>query len=484
MITATPEQGSASAGEAAPDRLPPGSTTLLTVLVAAAFAMVLNETILTTALPRLMSDFQLSAATAQWLTTGFILVMAIVTPATGFLQQRFSTRTMFLAAVGLFVAGTLIALLSSGFTVLMIARVIQALGTAAMLPMLTTTIMQLVPASQRGKYIGLIVIVMATAPAAGPPLSGIIVESLGWRGIFAVLLPVGVLSLVFGAVKLRNLNTPVPSRIDGWSLLLAAFAFGGLIYGLSSIGEGHSVIPPWIPLLAGVIMFAAFVARQVFRERNGAAPLLNLRPFTKPSFTLGVTVMAVAVVVQAGTMTLLPLFMQGTLGISSKDTGLLMLPGGLAMTVLALPVGHLYDRIGARPLLIPGATALSVSLFAIALMATNSPSPLLIAAAYLLANVGLALTMTPVSAAALSTLPSRLYPHGSSIISTVQPLSAAIAVALFISVMSSKQDAQLALGDTMQAAGAAGVHNAFLTGAILSLTGVLAACFIRRPTRT
>lgn len=274
---------------------------------------------------------------------------------------------------------------------------------------------------------------------------------------------------------------PAPRRSRISSRLAAALAFGGLVYGISALGEGHAVLPLWIPILLGAGALAVFIARQLHRQRRNRTPLLDLRPLGQAPFALGAVAAAAAVLSHAGTMALLPLYLQGALGLDSRTAGLLMLPGGLLMAALALPIGRLYDRYGPRPLVIPGTITISVSLGAFGLTATHTPSPLAIVALYLVTNIGIAATLPPTMSTALSALPRSQYAHGSATLSTLQPLSAAVATALFIGIMSTTQATQMAQGITATAATAAGTQHAFLIGGAVALAGLIAAVFLRRP---
>jgi DHA2 family lincomycin resistance protein-like MFS transporter len=238
---------------------------VLGVLLVATFVMILNETVMGVALPRLMEQFEITAATVQWLTTGFMLTMAVVIPMTGLILQRFTTRTVFIAAIGLFTAGTALAAASTVFPMLVAARVIQASGTAVMLPLLMTTVMTFVPAERRGRTMGFITIVIAVAPAIGPTFSGFILNNFTWRWMFLAVLPIAVLALVLGGVLIKNLGETRPVKLDLLSALLSAVAFGGLIYGLSSFGESaagnHTPVPPYVAVGVGAASLALFVFR-------------------------------------------------------------------------------------------------------------------------------------------------------------------------------------------------------------------------------
>ena len=210
---------------------------VINLMLVATFVVFLNETIVGVAVPRVMEDLRIEASTAQWLSTAFMLTMAIVIPTTGFLMQRLSTRTVFILAMSLFSLGTAIAAIAPGFEVLLVGRVVQASGTAIMMPLLMTTVMTLVPPHERGKTMGNISIVMSVAPAVGPAVGGLIVQALDWRFIFILVLPIALFALVLGGLRVKNVTEKTNVPLDVLSVILSAFAFGGLVYGLSSIGE-------------------------------------------------------------------------------------------------------------------------------------------------------------------------------------------------------------------------------------------------------
>src|SRR4051812_30838765 len=242
------------------DRVPVRPGLLIGVLVLSAFVMILNETILSVALRDLTVDLRVPTTTVQWLTSGFLLTMAVVIPATGFLLERFSPRQVFLFSLSAFSLGTLLCALAPGFGMLMAGRVVQACGTAVMLPLLMTTVMRLVPPERRGATMGTITIVIAVAPAIGPSIGGAVL-SLGWRWMFWIVLPLAVAALVAGGVLLRIDSERRQVPLDVPSVLLSAIGFGGVLYGLSSTGEpagAEPPVPPWVSIVVGVVALAVF----------------------------------------------------------------------------------------------------------------------------------------------------------------------------------------------------------------------------------
>ncbi|MBT2486515.1 MULTISPECIES: MDR family MFS transporter [unclassified Microbacterium] len=463
----------------------PRTGPVLALLVASAFVVVLNETIMGVALPRLMVDLDITAATAQWLTTGFLLTMAVVIPLTGYLLARFPLRGLFFMAMSLFAAGTLIAATAPGFELLLTGRVVQAAGTAIMLPLLFTTVLNVVPVTHRGRMMGVISIVIAVAPAVGPTVSGIILAALDWRWMFWLVLPIALLALALGAVWVRNITETRPARFDVLSVLLSALGFGGLIFGLSSIGESasdHAPVPVWIPLMLGAASLLAFVLRQLHLQRSDAA-LLDLRTFTSRSFSLAIVLVVVVMSALFGSLILLPLYLQQALMLDTLTVGLMLLPGGILMGLIAPVVGSLFDRFGPRPLVFPGMLVAAAALWGMTTFDGNTGIAWIIAV-HMTLNVGLGFVFTPLLTSALGSLPRTLYSHGSAIMNTLQQVAGAAGTALFITLMSVGAAGALESGADVAQATVTGVHAAFLVGAFIASAAVVLTLFVRKPAQT
>jgi len=456
--------------------------TVIYLLLVSAFVVILNETVMSVALPHLMVDLNTTASVAQWLTTAFLLTMAVVIPVTGFLIQRVNTRPIFILAMSLFSAGTLIAAAAPGIEVLIVARIVQAVGTAIMMPLLMTTVMTLVPPAARGKMMGNISIVMSVAPALGPTISGLILNYLSWRWMFIMVLPIAIAALLLGATMLRNVTTTRYAPLDVISVILSAFAFGGLVYGLSSFGEGGSdgpVISPWIPIAVGLVAMAVFVFRQLRLQKQNRA-LLDLRTFLSRDFTVSVTMFVVLMMAMFGTIILLPIYMQNVRGLDTLQTGPLLLPGGLLMGLLGPVVGRLFDRVGPRPLVVPGAAIVSVVMWAMTLLGPTTPVPFILAG-HIVFSLGLALLFTPLFTTSLGAVKPDLYSHASAILGSTQQVAGAAGVALFVAVMSLQMATREASGATPLDALAGGIRVAFMIGAAISLLAVVAGFFVRKP---
>ena len=459
----------------APERLSKKNFTTIAVLIVSSFVVILNETIMNVALPVLMHEFNVTPDAIQWLSTIFMLTMAVVIPMTGFLLQRLSVRNVFVLAIGLFTLGTILAAAAPGLTVLLVARVIQACGTAIMMPLLMTTILHLVPAERRGVLMGNVSIVISVAPAIGPTLSGLILQYLSWRFMFIVIIPIAIAALIIGTPRLSNEVDGASTPLSATSVILAIPAFGGLVFGLSRLSVG--VTPTNIAILVvALLCLAAFVFLQLRLQKEDKA-LLDLRPLGFKDFTLSLLLMMFAMISLFGVIILLPMFFTNVLGIETLTTGLIMLPGGLLMGILAPMVGKLYDRLGARPLIVPGAIILLASLLGYALILDESTPIWLLVVLHLVMSLGLALIFTPAFTTALNPLPHHLHSHGSALLSTLQQLAGAMGTALLVGVVAATTTAKLASGSDQLTATVEGFQPGFLIGAGCSV-GIIVIGFL------
>lgn len=452
------------------------------LMLGAAFVVILNETVMGVAIPNLVEDLGITIAAAQWLTTAFMLTMAVIIPITGFLLQRFSTRQIYLTAMSLFSVGTLISALAPGFEILLVGRIVQAGGTAMMMPLLMTTIMTLVPADSRGRFMGRISIVMAVAPALGPTVSGLVLSFASWRFLFWLVLPIALIMLVVGARRIENVGETRHAPIDVLSVVLSAFGFGGLVFGLSLIGETAATgggIRLAVTLAVGVLGVGLFVWRQLVLQRQDRA-LLDLRIFRSRSFTIAVSLMTLMMAAMFGTIILLPVYLQNVLLLSPVVAGMMMLPGGLVMGLLAPTIGRLFDKYGPRPLVIPGSMIVSASLWALTTISVGTP-PWLIVIAHVTLSTGLAMMFTPLFTSALGSLSRDLYSYGSATVGAIQQVAGAAGTALFITLLTIQTASLTASGASPVEAQAGGIQLAFLVGAIFSLAVVAGSFLVRRP---
>ncbi|WP_231699804.1 MULTISPECIES: MDR family MFS transporter [Corynebacterium] len=424
---------------------------LIGILVSAAFVVILNETTLSVALPALMQEFNITASAGQWLTTAFMLTMAVVIPMTGFIMQRFTLRSIYIMAMATFLVGTIVAVFATHFAVLLLARVIQATGTALVMPLLMTTIMRLVPVERRGSVFGLVTVVIAVAPALGPTFSGIVLETLGWRWIFGLVVPLVVIALVVGALQVRNFEEPSRPYLDVISVVLSAVGFSATLYGIAGMSELPNGVP-WdrvIILLAGVLVLVLFFRRQLSlaktAESTGKNPLLNLAPLASREYTLSMILMLLSFSMLFGFIILMPLYAQNVMGLSQMAAGMVSLPGGLIMGLMGPFVGRMYDQRGARPLIIPGSLVMLVAMLGFANLSRTESwfaglgshgSQVHLVVLTILLNVGVSLMLTPLMSNALASVPDSLASHGQAIVNTFQQVAGGAGTAVFVAIMS------------------------------------------------
>ncbi|XNQ37957.1 MDR family MFS transporter [Bacillus sp. 1P10SD] len=457
---------------------------LVIIMILGVFVAILNETLLNVALSKIMNDIGITPSTAQWLSTGYLLVIGVLIPVTAYLIQRYTTRTLFLAAMGLFTVGTFIAAVAPGFTMLLIGRMLQASGTGLLFPLLTNVVFSIVPIEKRGSAMGTIGIVITFAPAIGPTLSGIIVEHYSWRVLFYGVLPIALFVIVFAYLKLKNVTETTNPKIDPISLLLSTLGFGGIVYGFSSSGEGHG---GWLsnevllPIAIGVIALVLFTWRQLTISQ----PLLDLRTFKYSIFRLSTLIMIIVMMAMFSAMMLLPIFLQNGLGYSPLEAGLVMLPGGIVMGIMSPITGRLFDKFGAKWLAVIGLGLIANTLWQFAsITLSTSYSTIMIFNTFLM--LGISMVMMPVMTNALNELPPPLYPHGTAIISTLQQVAGAVGTALLVSVMTNssnhfmentvmKDDSTLPI-----LAMIAGMKSAFLLAFGLVANALIASLLLKR----
>ncbi|HEY2421923.1 MAG TPA: MDR family MFS transporter, partial [Neobacillus sp.] len=407
---------------------------IIAILMIGAFISMLNETLLNVALPSIMKDLKIEASTVQWLATGYMLVNGVLIPVTAFLIQKYSVRRLFLTAISLFTVGTFLAGFAPSFSVLLVARMIQASGSAIMMPLLMNVMLTSFPPEKRGGAMGLFGLVFIFAPAVGPTLSGWLVEHHNWRILFHLVSPVAAVILIIGLLLLKDKKGKVDIRLDLFSLLLSSVAFGGLLYGFSSAGnKGWDSPEVYVTIIVGAISLILFI----FRQNKLEKPMLNFKIYKYPMFALSSVISIVISMAMFSAMLLLPLYVQSIRGISPMKSGLLMLPGSLLMGIMSPITGKLFDKYGGRVLAVIGLTitTLTTYLFSKLTLDTSYTQLILLYSARMF---GMSMVMMPVMTNGLNQLPARFYPHGTAMNNTLQQVSGAIGSALLITIMTNR----------------------------------------------
>ncbi|MDR3601543.1 MAG: MDR family MFS transporter [Desulfosporosinus sp.] len=450
-------------------------------LLIGGFIALLNETLLNVAFPQLMSTLHVSTSTVQWLGTAYMLIIGILVPVVAFLLKTFSTKKLYLTAMILFVVGTICCGFSELFPVLLIFRIVQGAGTGMLIPIMMNTILEIYPTDKRGAAMGTSVLVIVVAPAIGPTLSGLILQYLNWHWLFFLILPLALLAIILGMITLENVTTLTKPKIDVLSVVLSTLGFGGLIFGICSIENmGFLNSTVMVSLLCGIGGLILFSKRQFALKQ----PMLELRALQYPTFTLGAVLMFIAFMMPFAVGIILPTYTQSALGLTPFAAGLALLPGSILGGVITPLSGRLYDKIGARPLVIGGFAALTVAMFFLSQISASTNLIMLIILQTCM-TFGISLIFTPTQTNSLNQLPKEYNAHGVAILNTMQQIAAAFGSSLFIGLMGTVQTKHLEKFKNpsisqQHAAIISGVDMAFTAALIIVVIGLILSFLIKR----
>ncbi len=463
---------------------------ILTVLMVGAFISFLNSTFLNVALPSIMTEFEIGTASVQWLSTSYMLINGILIPTTAFLIQKYTVRRLFLVAMGLFTAGTILAGFANMFPILLAGRMIQASGSAIMMPLLMNVMLVSFPVSKRGSAMGVFGLILMFAPAIGPTLSGWIVEQYNWRMLFHLVAPIAAVIFATGFVLLKDTKDKVNIQLDLFSLLLSTVGFGGLLYGFSSAGSiGWGSPQVYGTIVVGALSLTWFILRQ----SNLKVPMLNFNVFKYPMFSLASIITIVINMAMFSGFLLIPIYAQTIKGISPMETGLMMLPGAILNAFMSPITGRLFDKYGGRGLALIGLTIMGITTYYFSQL-TIDTSFINLMILHATRMFGMSMVMMPVSTNGLNQLPPEFYPHGTAMNNTLNQVSGAIGTALLVTLMSTREStvaAQLSaevVGQSTKAiqqqitleAMLAGINFAFLVSTFIIIIALVLSFFIKR----
>lgn len=447
---------------------------VVALLLTGAFIAILNQTLMITAIPPIMHEMNITANTAQWLTTVFMLVNGVMIPVTAFLIERFTTRALFLSAMSIFIVGTLMSGIAPNFGLLLVGRVVQSSGAGIIMPLMMTMFLMIFPVNRRGMAMGLIGLVISFAPAIGPALSGWITSNYSWRALFFFILPIALIDLGVAYIFMKNVTELTKPKFDVASIILSSFGFGGLLFGFSNAGNyGWGNLMVMVSFIVGAIALWAFIRRQLRMKH----PMLEFRVFQYRIFTMGTLIGMIVFMGLIGAETLLPLYMQNIRGSTAMVSGVVLLPGALVMGFMSPITGRIFDKVGARGLAITGLSLITVSTFAFSFL-SPSTSFILMTVIYAVRLFGISMVMMPVTTAGLNQLPRHLIPHGTAVNNTMRQVAGSVGTAILVTVMTTRTAAaeQQGLSNTA----IHGVNIAFMVATGLALIGLGLSFFIRR----
>ena len=446
---------------------------MIVVLLAGAFVAVLNATLLTPALPTIMADMEIASTTVQWLTSGYALTEAVIIPLAAYLMGRFSTRRLFIGGMTLFAAGSLVSAVAPVFPMLLLGRVMQACATGFVMPMVFSVILLVIPRERRGSAMGIIGLVIGSAPTIGPSLSGVLVDTVGWRAIFVIVAVIAAIIVACAAKMLKPYGEFRRSRFDLLSVVLSTCGLICLLYGLSSVSSSTNLGFTVGLIVAGI----ALVGLYAYRQLNLAEPMLRVDILKTANYRTVVIVIALFQAALIGMETVMPLYIQGVLGQSATVSGLTLLPGALIGAFTGMLAGRLFDKFGVRVPVLIGAAVILCGVLGFTQFRADSPV-LLVSVMYAVLAIGIQFTMTPVNTWGVNSLPNEAIQHAQSTSNTINQVAASFGTALLVSVAATVSGAASNLAGVERTF--AGYHASFCTTALLAACAiVLILVFVR-----
>jgi len=413
---------------------------VLTVLLIGMFLSLLNQTLINVALPKLMTEFAVSTSTAQWLTTGFMLVNGILIPISAYLVETYTYRKLFISAMAFFTVGSIICSVSGNFTIMLIGRLIQAVGAGILMPLGTNVFMVLFPPEKRGAAMGLMGVAMILAPAIGPTITGYVIQNYNWHILFYVMAILGIITIFLGRAWFHlNRDRRFP-RLDFLGIILSTIGFGTLLYGFSEAGnKGWSSTEVVSSMIIGVISLILFVVKELKTKE----PLLNLKVFLNFRYSYTVVINIIVTMALYGGMILLPLYLQNIRGYTPLQSGLLLLPGSLIMGAMGPFTGKLFDKVGIKPLAIFGLAIMTIATYQLSNLSMDTPY-YHIMLIYTIRSFGMSFIMMTISTEGLNQLPLKMIPHGSATQNTLRSVAGSVGTAILVTVMTTQTTYHLA----------------------------------------
>ncbi|MBB6450085.1 EmrB/QacA subfamily drug resistance transporter [Geomicrobium halophilum] len=447
---------------------------IVAIALSGSFLSVLTQFLLITAFPRIMVEFDVNASEVQWLTTSFMLTIAVLIPITAFLIDTFKTRTLMMSAMFLFFIGTLLGLFAPTFEILLAGRIFQGAGSGIMMPLMQTILLLIYPREKRGFAMGMAGLVINVAPAIGPPISGVIINSFEWRAVFLLTLLIAALIMLFIFLFMRNVTEQRESNIDVLSILLSSIGFGGILYGFNTMEAAGAETGIAIFIMsAGIVSLCLFVVRQ-FRLQT---PILELHVLKVPIFALVTIISILSFSLLISTETILPMYVQNVQGLSALHAGIIVFPGAMTLAVMSLLAGKLFDKYGGKRMAKIGFLLLAVTTLCYYLMLDVDTPLVFVAIVFMFVMGGVALINMPIMTAGINALPDSLVAHGTAIVNTARQFGGSLGLTFIISFIT-LETAENGAVDALSFLD--GVLHAFFVAFLFAVAGFLFSLMIKK----
>lgn len=436
--------------------------TTIYLMTAGCFLGSINQTILGPAIPSMMSDLQINASAAQWLTTIFLLVNGIMIPCTPYLMARFRAKQLYIGAMSIFCLGTFCAGIGHSFVLLLVARILQALSFGVLMPLLSGSVLMMYPQTMRGKAMGTIGVVFSIAPAIGPSIAGFIIDLYNWNVVFLGLVPFIVVNILICMFVMPDIDETHSVELDRMSVVLSTIGFGSLLYGFSAVGSfGWQSMQVYGPLLIGGVVIYAFIKRQ----RRLSTPLLRFETMTNKKFVIG---MILCMLINAALLfgsVLTPIYLQEIRGYSVFMSAMVMFPAAVLSALINPVVGMIFDKKGGRPVILWGLLLLLIG-SASYLTFYEHTATWYILLMYSVRLFGINIVQMPVTTWSMSDFEGDIIPHANALFNTLRQIAGSVGTAVFVSVYTVVEQAANSL---------MGIHVAFGVSSLLMVAALIFA---------
>ena len=438
----------------------------MATLLVGTFTMSISQSSLSTAYPTLMADFGISASTVQWLTTGFMLVMCVAMPISPWLLNNLSFKKMFMGALALFDLGSLVIVLTpvswgaAGFWFMMVGRVLEAFAVGVLFPSYQTVLLEITLEKERGTTMGIAGLVMGSALAVGPIVSGVVLKYFSWRSLFIFfMIVITVIFALAGAGLIQDIMERHQSKLD-WLSVFLLLGLIGLMWGINHVGKaGVNWDLAATPLAVSLLALAWFVVRQL----KLATPLLELRVLKTFNYDLAVLLTSISYIALIVTTIIFPLYYQGVLGVSPFVSGMSLVPGAVFLSLLNPLSGKLADRIGFKPMMLVGMAMIIIGWGAGILVVSQHSLMGMLLCAMVGANA----------------LPDRLVAHGTAVITTVRQVLGSAGVVVATMVLTNVTNRVGQSGVSHSAASLTGFRAVFSLMVLVELVGLFLALLLK-----
>ncbi len=414
---------------------------VLGVIVMGSFMSILDSTVVNIALPKLMAVYSTDVHGAQWVLTSYLLALAIVIPLTGFVDETFGGKRVYMITLTLFTCASALCGIAWSLGVLIFFRVLQGLGGGLIQPLGMSLLLREFRPDERGTALGFYGIPIMLAPAIGPTVGGYLVEYVDWRFIFYINVPIGILAVIAASRILHEGVLKRNQKLDLWGIALVALGSAALLLGIDNgptDGWGSTTVVA--ELIVGVVCLAAFVVVELTTDQ----PLLELRLFKALNFSTAIFVTLIVQIGLFGATFLLPVFLQNLRGLGAMETGMLLIPQAITVALIMPISGRIFDRFGPTVVLVPGIALLTYATYLFSNLSLNTTNTQIISI-LMLRGVGMGLAMMPATTAAMNAAPRHLIPRATALANALQRIAGSFGTAIMATVLTTRQTFQFAM---------------------------------------